>query len=321
MSGSQALDPRLFRPEAMSAEMRALVAALEQGPSPSADLPRTPEQLALARKAPWERFGLPDYRSPLAQVLEIPGPAGPLALRVFRPRGRPRGALLHIHGGGWVYGAPDMMDTPLERLCTELGLAVASVDYRLAPEHPYPAAPDDCEAAALWLVDNAARELGTDRLAIGGESAGGHLSAVTAVRMRRRHGYRFRGANLVFGVYDLSGVPSHTQLDGRNLILDSRNIEWFTGHFAPRREQRRDPDLSPLYADLSDLCPALFTVGTLDPLLDHSLFMYTRWIAAGNDAELAVYPGGPHGFTAFAAPEAREANARSERFLVECLER
>ncbi|HYW84151.1 MAG TPA: alpha/beta hydrolase fold domain-containing protein, partial [Spirochaetia bacterium] len=104
----------------------------------------------------------------------IPGPAGPLRLREFRPE-RVDGAMLHIHGGGWMTGEPELTDLLNDALSTQLNLAIVSVDYRLAPEHPYPAAPDDCETAALWLLENATDEYGTDRLLVGGESAGAHL--------------------------------------------------------------------------------------------------------------------------------------------------
>ncbi|MGH9029067.1 MAG: alpha/beta hydrolase, partial [Acidimicrobiales bacterium] len=130
------------------------------------------------------------------------GPAGQLRLREFRPL-QVDGAMLHIHGGGWMTGEPELTDLLNEALSDHLNLAIVSVDYRLSPEHPYPAGPDDCEAAALWLLEHAADEYGTDRLLIGGESAGAHLSAVTLLRLRDRHqsAARFCGANLVFGAY------------------------------------------------------------------------------------------------------------------------
>jgi acetyl esterase/lipase len=227
--------------------------------------------------------------------------------------------MLHIHGGGWFTGSADMMDIAHEMRADALDIAIATVEYRLAPEHPYPAAPDDCEAAAAWLAKNARSELGAELALVGGESAGGHLSAVTAVRMRDRHGFRFAGANLVYGVYDLGGVPSHTRFDGRNLLLDGPSLEVALDMFAPDRTARRDPDVSPLYADLSGLCPALFTVGTLDPLLDHTLFMYAEWIAHGSPAEIQIFPGGTHGFDMFPCPEQVQAHARIRAFLESCL--
>ena len=230
----------------------------------------------------------------------IDGPAGPLRLREFRREGADA-AMLHIHGGGWTTGTPELTDLLNEALSDQLNVAVVSVDYRLSPEHPYPAGPDDCEAAALWLVDHARQEYGTDRLLIGGESAGAHLSAVTLLRLRDRHqaADRFVGANLVFGAYDLSGTPSATgagvdpEADILNLDFMGFALEHFTGHMST--DERRQPDVSPMYADLRGMPPALFMVGTADHLLDDTLLFASRWTIAGNEAELLVYPGVPHG--------------------------
>lgn len=317
------LDPAHFDLSRTSAELRGLVEQLEAAMPRPEGRPLTPEAAREARRefdeSPFFPFG---EASPRAEERTIPGPAGPVAVRIFRPASGPvRGALLHIHGGGWVIGRAAMNDPQNEQRADALGLAVVSVDYRLAPEAPYPAAPDDCEAAAVWLVEHARAELGADpaKLLVGGESAGGHLAAVTALRMLHRHGFRFAGANLAYGVYDLSGVPSQTALDHRNVILNSVNIGWFTDCFVPDPALRRDPDVSPLYADLAGAPPALFSVGTLDPLLDHTLFLYTRWLAAGSPAEIQIFPGAPHGFDAFPAPEGRLASERIDAFLSRCV--
>lgn len=317
------LDPARFDASRASPELVGVVEVIEKTmPRAEEDPPRTAEAAEQARRdfeqSPVFEFGGPSEK---VELREIAGPAGALPLRIFRPEGEVRGAMLHIHGGGWVIGNAKMNDPANERRAEELGLAVVSVDYRLAPEHPYPAGPDDCEAAALWLVEHARSEFGADpaKILIGGESAGGHLSAVTALRMLQRHDFRFCGANLVYGLYDLSGVPSHSAFDDRNLILDSRNIDWFTDCFVPDERQRRDPDVSPLYADLRGVPPALFTVGTLDPLLDHTLFLHARWLAAGAPAELQVHPGGPHGFDAFPVPEGRKATETIDAFLARCV--
>ena len=194
-----------------------------------------------------------------------------------------------------------MMDLLNEIVADSCNVAIVSVDYRLAPEHPYPAGPDDCEAAAVWLLEHAQREYGSDRLLIGGESAGGHLSAVTLLRMRDRHqaADRFLGANLVFGVYDVSATPSQRgvgQPPGSD-ILTVEGIEFFAELFTPgmTTDERRNPDLSPLHADLHDLPPALFTVGARDLLVDDTLFLASRYALAGNQTELLVYPESPHG--------------------------
>ena len=236
----------------------------------------------------------------------IPGlDGGPdVPVRVFVPP-TVKGAYLHIHGGGWVFGGANQQDPLLWRLAQEAEVAVVSVDYRLAPEHPYPAGPDDCEAAALWFVEKAAAEFGAGSLVIGGESAGGHLAALTLLRLRDRHGITgaFAGANLVFGVFDLGMTPSQRNWGERNLVLSTSIMAWFYDAFLPglAPEERRSPDHSPLWAELHDMPPALFTVGELDPLLDDSLFMAARWEAAGNESELVVYPEAIHGFTGFPA--------------------
>jgi acetyl esterase/lipase len=199
-------------------------------------------------------------------------------------------------------------------------MAVISVEYRLAPEHPYPAGPDDCEAAALWLVRNCREKFGTEKLTIGGESAGAHLSAVTLLRLRDRHGYAgWRGANLVYGAFDLAMTPSQRAFGNTRLVLRTIDIEKFCEAFLPGINDRRLPDISPLYADLRGLCPALFSIGTRDALLDDSLFMAGRWSAAGNPAELAVYPGGAHGFTLFPNAQARAASAAMDAFLLRAI--
>ena len=254
--------------------------------------------------------------SPRARTMTIPGKdGGEIALRVIAPP-QPRGIYLHLHGGGWVLGGADMQDPMLERIADNTGQAVVGVEYRLAPEHPYPAGPDDCEAAALWLVQNGRREFGTDALMIGGESAGGHLTAVTILRMRDRHGYSgFRGANIVYGAFDLSMTPSQRQFGDTRLVLRTIDMQQFYNAFLPTIADRRVPDISPLYAELKNLCPALFSVGTKDPLLDDTLFMHARWVAAGNAAELAIYPGGAHGFTLFPNDLSKSAAARMDAFL------
>ncbi len=251
-----------------------------------------------------------------ARTIAIAGKDGrQIPLRIIAPP-QPRGIHLHLHGGGWVLGGADMQDAMLERIADNTGQAVVAVEYRLAPEHPYPAGPDDCEAAALWLVRNGRKEFGVDALTIGGELAGGHLTAATILRMRDRHGYAgFCGANIVYGAFDLSMTPSQRLFGDTRLVLRTIDMQQFYDAFLPTAADRRAPDVSPLYADLKGLCPALFTVGTRDALLDDTLFMHARWVAAGNEAELAVYPGGAHGFTLFPSRLAKSAAARIDAFL------
>jgi acetyl esterase/lipase len=258
----------------------------------------------------------PPVMSQRARKRQISGKDGnEIVLHIIAPD-RPRGVYLHIHGGGWVLGGADLHDPMLERIADNTGLAVVSVDYRLAPENPYPAGPDDCESAAVWLTRHAKAEFGNDVLTIGGESAGAHLAAVTLLRMRDRHGYTgFRGANLVYGAYDMTMTPSQRSFGNERLVLRTSDIVQFANAFLPSVPDRRDPDISPLYARLHNLPPALFTVGTADALVDDSLFMHARWIAAGNHAELEIYPGGAHGFTLFPNTQADKAAASMDAFL------
>ena len=266
-----------------------------------------PEVVRAARSDLVERLAFAEDR-----VLR--SPAGQVPARILRPP-TTDAVYLYLHGGGWTLGSADAQDPRLWQTAQAANVATVSVEYRLAPEHPYPAGPDDCEAAALWLIEHAKEEFGTDRLLIGGGSAGAHLAAVTLLRLRDKHGFTgFAAANLVFGVYDLSMTPSQRRgVDA--LVIPTATMAKFYEYFVPDEATRREPDISPLYADLHDMPPALMSVGTLDPLLDDSLFMHQRRLAAGNDSELAVYPGGVHGFTAQPGGIGAESLAHENGFL------
>lgn len=306
--------PNLFDPATIDPETAAFNAQLEKILAKEPPFyTQPPEVTRQLRESGQSRTG-PVILSEMAKERTIQGPDGDLILRTFVPD-VVKGVYLHIHGGGWVLGRAHLQDPRLESIANGCRLAVVSVDYRLAPEHPYPAGPDDCEAAALWLAENAKAEFGSDRLVIGGESAGAHLSAVTLLRMRDRHRFTgFAAANLSYGAYDLSMTPSVLNWGDRNLVLNTPAIRWCLDHFVPENK-RREPDVSPLYADLSGMPAGLFTVGTLDPLLDDTLFMHGRWLASGNEAELAVYPGGVHGFNSSPIGIAETANARIDDFI------
>ena len=142
-----------------------------------------------------------------------------------------------------------------------------------------------------------------------------HASYLLFLRMRDRHGYTgFLGANIVYGAFDLSMTPSQRLFGNTRLVLRTIDMQQFYNAFLPTIADRRVSDISPLYADLKNLCPALFTVGTKDALLDDTLFMHAR-VAAGNEAELAIYPGGSHGFTLFPNDLSKSAIARMDAFL------
>jgi acetyl esterase/lipase len=308
--------------EDVLAETRAFNAELERQLATRPPMHAVPvEQTRRERREGSGIFPPPVYLLDRARDLTIEGRGGPIGLRVIAPENAVAlGAYLNIHGGGWALSAADLQDVVLADLADATGLCVVSVDYRLAPEHPFPAGPDDCEDAALWLLREGLGELGLPAVAtIGGDSAGGHLSALTLLRLRDRHGITgaFAAANLIYGAFDLSMTPSQRNWGERNLILSTPIIEWFGNQFLPGldAEARRDPEISPLYADLRGLPPALFSVGTLDPLLDDSLFMEARWRAAGAATELRVWPEAIHGFNAFPLKVTAAARAEQYAFL------
>jgi acetyl esterase/lipase len=314
------LDPFVFKSASIPEDLRQLNARIITEMATYPD-PWTfpPSVIREARKQgkgifPQQKL-LPD-----AEILSITGTHGEIGLRILRPKSKARGVYMHFHSGGHMLGTNDMQDEELERIVKNCGLAVVSVDYHLAPEYPYPAGPDDCEAAALWLARGAKENFGVEKLLIGGESAGAHLATIALLRLRDKHGLMpFLAANLNAGCYDLSLTPSVRNWGAERLIVTTRDIKNFAAAFISKDYDLRDPDISPLYATLQGLPPALFTVGTRDPLLDDTLFMANRWQAAGNKTELAVYPGGCHVFQRFFTPSGIACMERQEKFLQENL--
>ncbi len=254
---------------------------------------------------------------PLAVEMEIPGGDNAITVRIIRPTTRTeRGTYLHFHGGGWIMGTPAENDNRLRRLVENTGLATVSVDYRLAPETPFPGAVDDCAAAAHWLLDNGGNYFNTSFLAIGGESAGAHLAALTLLRLRDTYGStQFDAANLVAGCYDLGGTPSVRNWGTERLILRTIDVMTFCELFLQNNEDRRDPAVSPLFAELNGLPPALFSCGTKDLLIDDTLFMAILWAQAGNETETGIFPGGCHVFQSFDTVQAKASLAQIEAFL------
>ena len=316
MTDTRPFDPALFSADAIAPDT---VKLNEQMIQLMSGLPEWwimgPEAFRAARRRGEGPFPAP-VMSNRARTMTITGKEGnEIPLRVIAPA-NPRGIYLHIHGGGWVLGGADMQDPMLERIADNTGQAVVSVEYRLAPEHPYPAGPDDCETAAAWLVQNGRKAFGVDALTIGGESAGGHLvggDCAKDARPVRLHRLPRRESGLRRLRYRLT--PSQRQFGDTRLVLRTIDIQQFYSAFLPTVTDRRVPDISPLYADLHGLCPALFSVGTKDALLDDTLFMHARWVAAGNPAELAIYPGGAHGFTLFPNDLSKAASTKMDAFL------
>jgi acetyl esterase len=282
-----------MRPEAqrcVAARMDALRVAYNDRPPLASDLDRFTRARAV-------RSSFPDFPPhPAGRDLVVDG----VPCRVFVPaEAPPRAVYVHLHGGGMVLGTPLMNEVGNAALTERHRTAVVSVGYRTAPEDPHPAGVDDAAAVTAWLLEHAIDEFGAGDLLLGGESAGAYLAVMTLLRLRDAGGdvHRIRGAKLSYGVYDW-GRSGATR---RGALLDAGSPDFFKNCYLPDRtdDERRDPSVSPLHADLRGLVPAFVSVGTEDHLLDDSLGLAARWAATGNDVELFVLPDLPHAFEVY----------------------
>jgi len=229
----------------------------------------------------------------------VPGADGPLRARIYRPEGDgPVPALVFFHGGGFVIGDIDTHDDQARLLCRDAGVVVLSVDYRLAPEHPFPAGYDDCLAATRWAGDNLAALGGDDRLAVGGDSAGGNLAAAVALACRDG-GPRLAAQLLIYPGVDFepdAPFPSRVDnADGYFLTVD--DMTWFGDHYLPPGADRRDPRAAVLHApDLGGVAPAVLATAEFDPLRDEGDAYAAALAAAGVPVVHHRYDGLIHGF-------------------------
>jgi acetyl esterase len=235
------------------------------------------------------------------EVRRIPGPAGEIPVRLYHPR--PSGSLpllVFLHGGGFVVCDLDTHDPLCRLLANAVDCAVLSVDYRLAPEAKFPAAPEDCYAATRWAAENA-RALGADpsRIAVAGDSAGGNLAAVVAQLARDRSGPRLAHQLLIYPVTNHAfDTPSYRE-NAEGYFLTRAMMQWFWNHYLERPEQGRDPRASPLLAkELSGVAPATVITAEFDPLRDEGEAYAERLRVAGVPVELQRYDGMFHGFFA-----------------------
>jgi len=262
----------------------------------------------------FDNMPLPRKQIELARIenRKIPGPAGEIPVRIYQPHGAGvKPVLVYLHGGGWVIGSLDSYDATCRELAEGAGCVVVSVDYRLAPEHRYPAAPEDCHAAVRWVAANAA-SLGADpkRLAVGGDSAGGNLSAVVSQMARDKGGPAIHFQLLIYPVTDADFTRRSYVDNADGYLLTTAAMHWFWDHYLPAKSQRAEPYASPLRAaDLSGLPPAWVCTAEFDPLRDEGEAYAQRLQQAGVSTTLTRFDGLIHGFISMgvAAPNAQAA--------------
>jgi acetyl esterase len=250
------------------------------------------DSFARAGRAQGERVASVENRT-------IPGPDGEIPVRVYRPSdesGRP--VIVYFHGGGWVIGSLETHDNSCRALTNAVDAVVVSVDYRLAPEHKFPAAADDAFAATRWVAEHAF-ELGGDprRIAVAGDSAGGNLAAVVSLLARDAGGPMLAYQLLVYPATDCERDSESMRANATGYFLEADSMRWFDGHYLRSESDREDWRFSPLRADsLAGLPPAFVLTAEFDPLCDQGEAYARRLEDAGVPVELRRYDGVFHGF-------------------------
>lgn len=237
---------------------------------------------------------------PLVEDRTVPGPNGDIPIRVYKPidTDATLPVLVYFHGGGWVIGSIDTHDKYCRQLALAAEICIISVDYRLAPEHPYPAPADDCYAATKWIAENA-NELRIDagRLAVGGDSAGGNLAAVVTLMSRDRGGPSLAFQLLIYPITDCDFDTESYLKNATGYHLTRAAMMWFWVQYVPNASQRRQQYAAPLRAEnLDRLPPAFVLTAEYDPLCDEGEKYARRLEQAGNRVELRRYDGTIHGF-------------------------
>jgi acetyl esterase/lipase len=290
----------------------------------------------LAAAAEWFARFPPIRRVPIEQTRRwIRDGGGPYPARYLSPAARmlPRGNVVpatcriltgsypvlyvHVHGGGFIFGSSDGQDRALEWVNLAIGAHVVSIEYSLAPEHPYPAGLDDVTGALDWIASHPSELPPFKKWVLAGESAGANLCVAALCRMRdRRLDNQPSGVVLSYGFFDLGLTPSAREWGDSNLVIDTATLRWYAESYAPQGLWST-PEISPIRADLGSLPPALFVVGTADPLLDDSILLADAWRAAGGRAALDVWPGGMHKFDYGTGEPATSARRRIQAFVRE----
>lgn len=281
---------------------------------------------AEARALIRSRFVPPAQPEPIAEVVDrsVQGRGGPIPVRVYRPQAAgPLPLVVYAHGGGFVFCDLDSHDGLCRSIANLIPAVVVSVGYRLAPEHPWPAAAEDVYAVTCWTRDNAGA-FGADpgRLVVGGDSAGGNLAAVTAVMARDRGGPVPAAQLLLYPVIAADFDTESYRLFGRGYYNPKPALQWYWDCYMPSRDDRAHPYATPLNADLRGLPPAVVVVAGHDPLRDEGLAYGAALTAAGVPTRQLCYDGGIHGFMTMPMLDiARRARHEAAAAVAELLQR
>jgi acetyl esterase/lipase len=288
---------------ALDPQMKVLLDAVN-APGPLFLRAETPEQARAKMQALSEARPFPVVPMYDVEDRHITGPHGQIPIRIYTPEARtPMGVLIYFHGGGFVLGTLEIYDFLCRSLAAAAGCLLVAVDYRLAPEHKFPAAPEDCYAATRWVAENA-RALGGDpaQIAVGGDSAGANLATVVALMARDRGGPRLCFQLLFYpAISSANDTPSQREFAADGYILSRADMEWFWGHYLNSADDARNPYACPnLARNLAGLPPALVQIASHDPLRDEGEAYAKQLRRAGVKVTCTRYEGVTHGFVSFA---------------------
>jgi len=296
-----------------------------------------PAAVAYFEANPWSGQPLEDFSPEILELARGPVGAPPsrdiaqvrddvvegIPVRFYRNDAPPSGLVVYFHGGGYCIGSIGLMDNVARELCHATNAVVVSVGYRLAPEHPYPAGLDDCEAVTRWALAHAG-ELGTSpsRVAVAGESAGGSMSAGVTLRLRGETDATLAAQVLIYPGVDAHSTVHRSRQEFEGIVLTRKGMDMMWDFYSAGRDLSQDPFAAPLQApSLADLPPAMVILGGADLLRDEGRAYAARLRDAGVEVDEVCYPGQPHGFVNFNLPAAAEAFERIGAWLPPVFER
>ncbi|KAM3419710.1 Carboxylesterase NlhH [Cercospora zeina] len=321
---------RTVAPPEVLEERRARITALSAAFSKTPQLRdfTTVQEYRDARENGTHGFPKPWF-SGAAKIFEAPARDGhKIPLRAINPTNGKRGFALHYHSGGYVIGSAKLQDAYLADIARRMDMMIISVDYRMSPEHKWPIPQQDCIDAAVWALSEEGETIldaGGPLQFLTGDSAGGNAAVLVALSLRNEFKIdvraRIKALMLNYALFDVSGTPSNLRYAGSCLVSRQSLDEIFElGYADVPKEDLRKPHISPLYADLSNMPPAIFSCGDEDALLDDSIFMATRWHMSGNKTALQIIPEVYHVFNLNPTSEsAIECNERIIEFAQKCL--